>query len=165
MRRRLIGSPVGILPMGKELLVGRAALSVPMRQSMPHAGTRTKGGGQSGKGRRARHEVFGRCANVHVCDFRALYCGFARACYTTRNCVTSVVVCRNVYGCGERRVVGFISNYKRKPLAGARGGAISAALPHSRFGPISLGLSSSPLRPRMTSRADGVISLYRRVIS
>ena len=32
-----------MLPMGQELLLGRAALSVPMRQSMPHAGTIDKG--------------------------------------------------------------------------------------------------------------------------
>ena len=146
--------------MGKELLVGRAALSVPMRQSMPHAGTRTKGGGQSGKGRRARHKVFGRCANVHVCDFRALYCGFARACYTTRNCVTSVVVCRNVYGCGERRGWSVLKFYYTKAgggRGGARGGSISAALPFAIRPHLSRTLALS-LRPRMTSRADGVIS-------
>lgn len=41
----------------------------------------TRGGGQLGKGTRARHKLFGRCACV--CGFRAPYCGFARAFYTT----------------------------------------------------------------------------------
>ena len=68
---------------------------------MPEPGQRAEGSQGRAEGRGIN--VFGRCADVHVCDFRALYCGFARACYTTRNCVTSVVVCRNVYGCGERR--------------------------------------------------------------
>lgn len=41
----------------------------------------TRDGGQLGKGTRARHKMFGRCACV--CGFRAPYCGFARACCTT----------------------------------------------------------------------------------
>ena len=46
---------------------------------MPEPSTRD--GGQLGKGTRARHKMFGRCACV--CGFRAPYCGFARACCTT----------------------------------------------------------------------------------
>ncbi len=45
LRRRLNRRPIRLLPMGQELLLGRAALSVPMRQSMPHAGTIDKGRG------------------------------------------------------------------------------------------------------------------------
>ena len=53
---------------------------VPMRQSNRMPEPSTRGGGQLGKGTRARHKMFGRCACV--CGFRAPYCGFARACYT-----------------------------------------------------------------------------------
>ena len=54
-----------MLPMGQELLLGRAALSVPMRQSMPHAGTIDKGRGAVREGHKgAAQDVWPVCMCV-----------------------------------------------------------------------------------------------------
>jgi hypothetical protein len=115
-----------LLPMGQELLLGRAALSVPMRQSMPHAGTIDKGRGavREGEGHKgAAQDVWPVC--MCVCGFRAPYCGFASACCTT------------VFYCGS------VGCYKA-------GGPLRSVRSHRKIGsphPISTSLSSrvSPL--------------------
>jgi hypothetical protein len=54
-----------LLPMGQEVLLGRAALSVPMRQSMPHAGTIDKGRGAVREGQKgAAQDVWPVCMCV-----------------------------------------------------------------------------------------------------